>query len=531
MVLVLDLADGGSLADLLRRARPADARRGDHRGGAGRRGAGLPARRGCRARRRQRREHRCSRAGGSPLLADVGVARLTGDDRDAASTPAYVDPAVAARLRARPAQRRVHARGGRLARADRRRPRGPRPTPTTALGQARARRPRRRRGSGWPARGAAGDGRACWPGAGARPAPARHGGRPRPGPAAQRRAGRRSSSLAGRRRRRRPRSRPAAARRGAGSDPRHAAAVPAAARRAAAVAACGRGVGRHARPDAAAPAARRSSVPAAGPTACGRPAAGRPAAPPTRHGRPRPRPAVPARRRSPSAGRVRRWPRSSCSSASWSLRGTVWAATRRRSRPRRDVRGTAAGSGTSAAPTQPPSSTRVTTHALGSARPRRRRAGSGGAAPPRDAGCQRSAARARGAGPDARDAPTPPATRRCCGRVYASARCCAPTPRLLRRIVPAGCGLTGARTTYAGARAVSVGRRARSLTVRATLAASTAAVRRAPARARRPAPARRLLRVELTRSPARTAHQRPARGMSCAQRELGAQARPRGRCA
>ena len=34
--------------------------------------------------------------GGSPLLADVGVARLTGDDRDAASTPAYVDPAVAA---------------------------------------------------------------------------------------------------------------------------------------------------------------------------------------------------------------------------------------------------------------------------------------------------------------------------------------------------------------------------------------------------------------------------------------------------
>ena len=31
-----------------------------------------------------------------PLLADLGVARLTGDDRDAESTPAYVDPAVAA---------------------------------------------------------------------------------------------------------------------------------------------------------------------------------------------------------------------------------------------------------------------------------------------------------------------------------------------------------------------------------------------------------------------------------------------------
>lgn len=35
-------------------------------------------------------------AGGVPLLADVGVARLTGDDRDAEASPAYVDPAVAA---------------------------------------------------------------------------------------------------------------------------------------------------------------------------------------------------------------------------------------------------------------------------------------------------------------------------------------------------------------------------------------------------------------------------------------------------
>ncbi len=32
---------------------------------------------------------------GVPLLADVGVARLTGDDREVASTPAYVDPGVA----------------------------------------------------------------------------------------------------------------------------------------------------------------------------------------------------------------------------------------------------------------------------------------------------------------------------------------------------------------------------------------------------------------------------------------------------
>jgi eukaryotic-like serine/threonine-protein kinase len=33
---------------------------------------------------------------GVPLLADIGVARLTGDDRDAEASPAYVDPAVAA---------------------------------------------------------------------------------------------------------------------------------------------------------------------------------------------------------------------------------------------------------------------------------------------------------------------------------------------------------------------------------------------------------------------------------------------------
>jgi hypothetical protein len=35
-------------------------------------------------------------AGGVPMLADVGVARLTGDERDAEANPAYVDPAVAA---------------------------------------------------------------------------------------------------------------------------------------------------------------------------------------------------------------------------------------------------------------------------------------------------------------------------------------------------------------------------------------------------------------------------------------------------
>src|SRR5581483_8057481 len=35
-------------------------------------------------------------AGGVPLLADVGVARLTGDTADAEATPAYIDPQVAA---------------------------------------------------------------------------------------------------------------------------------------------------------------------------------------------------------------------------------------------------------------------------------------------------------------------------------------------------------------------------------------------------------------------------------------------------
>ncbi len=94
-VLVLDLADGGSLAELL--------------AARGRLTAGevitavAPIAAGLAYLHDEGVVHGDVSAanilftqGGSPLLADVGVARLTGDDRDAASTPAYVDPAVAA---------------------------------------------------------------------------------------------------------------------------------------------------------------------------------------------------------------------------------------------------------------------------------------------------------------------------------------------------------------------------------------------------------------------------------------------------
>lgn len=93
-VLVLDLADGGSLAQLL-------AARGRLAVGevitlVASIGAALA----------YLHEHAVVHgdvaaanilftASGVPLLADVGVARLTGDDADAEATPAYVDPAVA----------------------------------------------------------------------------------------------------------------------------------------------------------------------------------------------------------------------------------------------------------------------------------------------------------------------------------------------------------------------------------------------------------------------------------------------------
>jgi eukaryotic-like serine/threonine-protein kinase len=94
-VLVLDLADGGSLADLI--------------GARGRLAPGevitalAPVAAGLAYLHDQGVVHGDVSAAnilftpaGVPLLADVGVARLTGDDSDAASTPAYVDPAVAA---------------------------------------------------------------------------------------------------------------------------------------------------------------------------------------------------------------------------------------------------------------------------------------------------------------------------------------------------------------------------------------------------------------------------------------------------
>ena len=93
-VLVLDLADAGSLADLLAvrgRLTPGEAITAiapvaaalAHVHAAGIvHGDISPA-------------NILFTPGGVPLLADLGVSRLTGDDTDAESTPAYVDPLVA----------------------------------------------------------------------------------------------------------------------------------------------------------------------------------------------------------------------------------------------------------------------------------------------------------------------------------------------------------------------------------------------------------------------------------------------------
>lgn len=95
VVLVLDLADGGSLADLLHargRLTPGEvitavapvaaALACVHAAGVVH-GDVSPA-------------NVLFTRGGVAMLADLGVARLGGDERDAESTPAYVDPAVAA---------------------------------------------------------------------------------------------------------------------------------------------------------------------------------------------------------------------------------------------------------------------------------------------------------------------------------------------------------------------------------------------------------------------------------------------------
>ena len=95
VLLVLDLADGGSLADLLRsrgRLAPGEVIT-----------AVAPVAAALAYLHDNGVVHGDVSAanvlftgGGVPLLADVGVARLTGDERDAEANPAYVDPAVAA---------------------------------------------------------------------------------------------------------------------------------------------------------------------------------------------------------------------------------------------------------------------------------------------------------------------------------------------------------------------------------------------------------------------------------------------------
>lgn len=94
-VLVLDLADGGSLADLL--AARGRLTPGEVITAVAPIAAALAYVHG------QGVVHGdvssaniLFTGGGVPLLADLGVARLTGDSSDAESTPAYVDPSVAA---------------------------------------------------------------------------------------------------------------------------------------------------------------------------------------------------------------------------------------------------------------------------------------------------------------------------------------------------------------------------------------------------------------------------------------------------
>jgi hypothetical protein len=94
VVLVLDLAAGGSLAELLRlrgRLAPGEVV-----------GALAPIAAAVAYLHERGVVHGDVSAGnvlfsaaGVPLLADVGVARLTGDTKDAEATPAYVDPQVA----------------------------------------------------------------------------------------------------------------------------------------------------------------------------------------------------------------------------------------------------------------------------------------------------------------------------------------------------------------------------------------------------------------------------------------------------
>jgi serine/threonine protein kinase len=135
VVLVLDLADGGSLADLLAaRGRltpgevitavaPIAAASAYTHGQGVIHGDVTPA-------------NVLFTARGVPLLADLGVARLTGDDADAESTPAYVDPSVAAGYVPGPATD-VFMLGGVALHALTGAPPWPEPTAEAALASAR----------------------------------------------------------------------------------------------------------------------------------------------------------------------------------------------------------------------------------------------------------------------------------------------------------------------------------------------------------------------------------------------------------
>ncbi|WP_375489319.1 protein kinase [uncultured Jatrophihabitans sp.] len=469
LVLVLDLADGGSLADLLRsrgRLTPGEVITAVAPIGAalaylhdeGVVHGDVSA------------ANILFTAGGSALLADVGVARLTGDDRDAASTPAYVDPSVAAGCVPGPpsdvfmlaavalhaltgapawpasdgAQALAQAARGELGDVAQRLAQASVPAPMIrVLTKALAVDPQRR--------GTAAD----------LALDLRHSGTPT---AVELLAGRRTARHDAGRQQGAQAAPPGAGRYG----PRHAATP--------------------VRPDVARPdvVALRAAVrerrrerlarrtPAPDP---GRPAFERPArlsgvddaaVPPTRMVGSRPRPSVPApRRRRPSA-RVLVVVLAVLVGLAAAAAGTVWAGARPDARRPQQGK-VSASSGTSVPVSQAQSSSRVATHSPEPVRPRGRgpvRAGVVAGSPATSAAAALDALdRLRATAFATRDATV-------LRRVYASSALLAADAAQLRRTVPAGCGLAGVRTAYAQVRVLSAGATRVVVTARATLAAS-----------------------------------------------------------
>jgi hypothetical protein len=390
---------------------------------------------------------------GVPLLADVGVARLTGDDADAEATPAYVDPTVAAGGVPGPPSD-VFMLGGVALHALTGSPPWPDPDPAAALDRA--------------GRGELGTVPACLAAADVEPAMAAVVGRAltvdpqRRGTAADFALDLRHSGapvavelFAGL-----PRAEPQPVVR---TGPRHAAPPPAA------------------------------EPPPLGRPAFARPGAaedGRGAEPPTRMVGPRPRPVIPRlrRRRGPSA-RISAVVGAVLLAAAILAAGLLWAGAESRppppratqAHPRQQVETSTAGGGQSAGKKSPLTTEPAATWSARLAH----------------LDAVRAAAFSR------RDA-------RLLRQVYLPGPLLTADSALLTRLVPTGCGLAGARTTYSGVRAATRGQ-AVVLTVTARLSPSRLLCS-GQQRATAPGAGPTVLRLELVRTAAglRIAAQRGA---------------------